>query len=391
MTPLVAARPRRLAGTAVVLSLLAGGLMAAAAGGVSSPAATPSSGPAIAPGVVHAQDAVRLRKPSPIVLSAPKSVQAGARIRFDGDLVVKARKPRRVEVFERRAGRWRPVGRTTSKRNGTFALRIAAGSAGRIRVFRAEAAAVRGLAGLRTGTLRVRVTKAAAPTAGPVIPGGEGYDAAEGLPVGYVAAGSRSDWSYLFDRQPNAFGSRWDPCTVITWSYNPSGEAYNALPDLKRAFAKIAGVSGLRFLYGGNQVAYRYLGGEDDLDLMVEEMVVGWANANEFSDLRPDQYGDAVGIGGGSARPVAGADVDLKMVQGYLTLDNDPSIALARGFNGSGWGQVMMHEILHALGLGHATSANQLMHGTATPLNHRFGAGDITGMTKVGSASPCLP
>jgi hypothetical protein len=339
---------------------------------------------------VHAQDAVRLRKPSPIVLSAPKSVRAGARIRFDGDVVVKAKKARRVEVHELKAGRWRLVGRTTSKRNGTFTLRVAAGSVGGTRVFRAEAPAARALAGLRTGKLKVMVAKAAVASTGPVIPAGDGYDAAEGLPAGYVAAGSKSDWSYLFD-QPDAQGSRWDPCTVITWSYNPTGEAYNALPDVKRAFAKIAGVSGLKFLYGRNQTEYRYLGGDHDLDFTLEKMVVGWGNKNQFPDLAPDQYGDAVGIGGGAAQLVAGADVDLKMVQGYLTLDNDGGIALAPGFNGSGWGQVMMHEILHALGLGHAKSANQLLYGTATPLNYQFGAGDITGMTKVGSASSCLP
>ncbi len=379
MTPPVAVR-RRLAVGAAVLTLLAGALVGAA--------------PGFDPALVHAQDAVRLRKPSPIVLSAPKSVQAGARIRFVGDVVVKARKPRRIEISELRSGRWRPVGRTTSKRNGTFLLRIAAGGVGGTRVFRAEAPSARGLAGLRTGNLKVKVATAATTTAqttGPVIPGGDGYDAAEGLPAGYDGEGKASDWSYLFDQQPGGYGSRWDPCTVITWSYNPSGEAYNALPDVKRAFAKIAGVSGLRFLYTRDQEDFRFVGSNADLDGMPEQMVVGWASEQEFPDLRPDEDGDAVGIGGGTAHLVAGADVDLQMVQGYLTLDNDGAIALAPGFNGTGWGQVMMHEILHALGLGHAQSATQLMYGTATSQNYQFGAGDITGMTKIGSASPCLP
>jgi hypothetical protein len=378
----VCERRRLLAGGAAAMSLLAGGLVVTGVGG--SP--VPAAGSAI----VTAQDVVRLRKPAPIVLSAPKSVAAGAKIRFVGDVVVKARKPRRVEVAELKSGRWRPVARTTSKRNGTFGLRIAAGGVAGTRVFRAEAPAARGLAGARTGTLKVKVTKTATPTTGPVIPGGEGFDAAEGLPSGYAAAGSSSDWAYLFDEKPDRVGSRWDPCTVITWSYNPSGEGYNALPDVKRAFAKIAGVSGLKFLYGRNQTQYRYVGGDHDLDGMPEKMVVGWANKNQYPDLAPSQSGDPVGIGGGSAQLVSGADVDLKMIQGHLTLDNDPSIALARGFNNSGWGQVMMHEILHALGLGHAAHDNQLMYGTASSLNYRFGAGDITGMQKVGAPAGCL-
>jgi hypothetical protein len=377
MTTPVAARRRRLAGGAVALSLLVAGLVGAA--------------PVPAPAVVHAQDAVRLLKPSPIALSAPKSVQVGARIRLDGKVVVKGKRPRRVEISELKAGRWRLAGRTMSKRDGTFSVPILAGSAGGTRVFRAEAPAARGLVGLRTGKLKVKVVKAVAATAmpGPVIPGNADFDDAEGLPKGYVGAGQSSDWSFLFD-QPGARGSRWNPCMVINWSYNPTGAAYGALPDLRRAVAKISGVSGLKFKYQGT-TSYRYLGGEHDLDGLTDQMVVGWANKNQFSDLAPDQYGDAVGIGGGSAQRVSGLDVDLQMVQGYLTLDNDPSIALARGFNGNGWGQVMMHEILHALGLGHAQGQSQLMFGTAGPQNFQFGAGDITGMSRVGAPAGCMP
>ena len=377
MTSPVAARRRRLAGGAVVLSLLVGGLLAAT-GDTPVPAAHP---------VVTAQDAVRLHKPAPLALSAPRTVPAGGKIRFAGDVVVKARKPRRVQVDELTARGWRTVAKATSKRTGAFSVRVAAGTTSTTRVFRAEAPATRGLAGYRTVKLRVKVTKTAIPTTGPTIPGTVDYDPAEGLPDGHVSAGSKSDWTYLFDTEPNAFGSRWDPCTVITWTYNPAAEAYPALADVRRAFAKISGVSGLRFKYLGNQQSHRYVGDNDDLDTMTEKMVVGWADEDEFADLD----GASVGIGGGLAHLVSGADVDLQMVQGYLTLDNDPKTALAQGFNGSGWGQVMMHEILHALGLGHAKGANQLMFGTATSQNYQFGAGDITGMQKVGLPAAACP
>jgi hypothetical protein len=243
-----------------------------------------------------------------------------------------------------------------------------------------------GLAGLRTVKLRVRVAKAVTPTTGPTIPGTVDFDPAEGLPEGYAGAGSTSDWTYLFDAQPDRFGSRWDPCTVITWTYNATSEAYDALGDVRRAFAKISGASGLRFKYLGNQQGHRFVGDNDDLDTMTEKMVVGWAGEDEL----PDLDGGTVGVGGGLAHLVSGADVDLQMFQGYLTLDNDPSTALAPGFNGLGWGQVMMHEILHALGLGHAKGGDQLMYGMATSQNYQFGAGDITGMQKVGAPAGCL-
>jgi len=373
----VAARRRRLAGGAAVISLLAGGLVGAT-GGTSVVAGTSP--------VVTAQDAVRLSRPSPIVLSTSKSVTAGGKIRFVGDVVVKARKPRRVQVDELTARGWRTVAKATSKRNGTFSMRIAAGASSATRVFRAAAPAGRGLPRLRTGKLRVRVTKAGTPTTGPTIPGTADYDPAEGLPDGYVGTGSKSDWAYLFDSEPNAFGSRWDPCAVITWTYNPTGEGYNALADVRRAFAKISGASGLHFKYLGNQQTYRYVGDNHDLAAMGEKMVVGWSDEDEF----PALASTTVGIGGGLARFVSGADVDLQMYRGYLALDNDPSMPLSPGFNGSGWGQVMMHEILHALGLGHAARSDQVMFGTASSQNYRFGAGDLTGMRKIGAPAGCL-
>lgn len=380
----VLTRCRRLGTAVAAVSLLVGGLVAAA-----PHAPSPAAAPTLAPSVVHAQDAVRLRKPSPIVLSARATAQAGARIRFDGDVVVRARQPRRVKIVELKAGQWRVIARTTSKRNGTFRVRVKAGRAA-TRLFRAEAPAARGLPALRTRNLRVTVTTKPVSTAGPTIPGGDGYDPAEGLPAGYVGVGDRNDWSYLFDSPPDAVGSRWDPCTVITWTYNPTGQAYDALPDVRRAFAKISGASGLRFQYVGNQGTHRYVGDDRALDDMTELMVVGWADDRQFPALAPDRGGDAVGIGGGIAQYVTGQDVALRMIKGYLTLDNDASVALARGFNGSGWGQVIMHEVLHALGLGHARGADQLMYGVATSRNHQFGAGDLTGMAKVGAAGGCL-
>ncbi len=85
---------------------------------------------------------------------------------------------------------------------------------------------------------------------------------------------------------------------------------------------------------------------------------------------------------------VSGADVRVRMDRGYLTLDNTE--VLPAGYERSGWGQVLLHEILHALGLGHADERVQIMYGTATPSNLRFGAGDLTGMTKVGAEAGCL-
>jgi hypothetical protein len=341
---------------------------------------------------VSAFDSVRVRRAAPIVMTAPRAVAPGAVIRFAGDVVVKDRKPRTVWLEEYRFGWWQGVAKTRTSRSGIFRFGIQARSATVIREFRARVVAAHGMKGRRTRGMSVDVTPAAVPVGPPTIPGTVTFDSAEGLPALYVGAGSASDWSYLLS-QPDQSGSRWNPCAVINWTYNPTGEVYSALADLTRAFARISGASGLKFKYAGPS-AHRFLGSFSDFP-EGSDIVISWANEREVGNLG----GNVVGIGGGAAVETApGADVAYRMTMGYLTLDNGDSFSIAPGFVGeNSWGQVMMHEILHALGLGHAGlpvpvagSDQQLMYRVLSALNNGFGAGDLTGMTRIGAAPGCL-
>ncbi|GAA4718450.1 matrixin family metalloprotease [Nocardioides conyzicola] len=335
------------------------------------------------PRSVDAHDGVRLRTTAPIVVTAPKKVTVGGRIAFVGDVVVKRKKPRPVAVAERSGGRWRVVGRATSKANGTFTVRVAAGTATGSRVFRAQAAAAHGLAAVRTGAVRVTVTKKPVST-GTEIPGTDEYDAAEALPASYDAVGPKGDWSYLFvDQHGDEQSVRWDPCPVIRWRYNAAGQEYAARADVTRAIAKISGVTGLKFKYVGS-TGFRYVGQADPDFPHNADLFVSWASEKQYGQLA----GGVVGTGGGLATSAgAGAlDVDWRMDVGYLTLDSGAP-QIARGFDGSGWGQIMMHEVLHALGLGHAQTSQQLMAPVADDDNYQFGAGDITGMHRIGLRS----
>jgi hypothetical protein len=373
---------RRLAvGSAGVL--LAGTLVVGSAGTVSSPAATPLSGR------VSADGAAQARARAAITLTAPATVAVGTTLRLTGRAVVRPRsgrgRPRRVNILEAVNSRWRVVARTWTRRTGAFAVRIPAGGA-RTRAFRAAAPALRGLRPAGTGTVRVKVAGTVGPSTGTAPRPGE-VITPERLPAGYVAAGSASDWGYLF-----AGGGRWNPCETIQWSYNPFGQPYaGALADVSRAFAKISGVSGLRFQYVG-RTGYRYLGAKSEIRFpTTTDIVVSWATSKEM----PDLAGAVIGLGGstGFRTRVPGADVDFEITRGHLTLDDRPGVPIRAGFGGRSWGQVMMHEILHALGLAHAKHADQLMYGTQSSKNFRFGAGDIRGMRRIGAApgsSGCL-
>lgn len=377
------ARRRRTAPAAVALLVLLGTALA--------------PGDAAEPSTVRGYDVIRMRASAPIVLTGPESVEAGSRLRLRGDVVTRSGRrvagrrtlPRPVRLLERVGGRWTQVGRASSSRSGSFAFEVPAGDVAADRSFRAEASASRGRSKVRSRTVRVAVTATPAAT-------GAGTDtgtwetlaagstvAPEPLPVGYLAEPPADDWAYLFEQ-----GARWNPCAPVRWAYNPAQQAYDgAFADVVRAFARVSAVSGLQFQYVGATAA-GYRGSDADITAAGPgvDMVVSWSTATQF----PRLAGTVVGIGGGTGRSTVAADVRWRMVLGYLVLDAQAGMPIAPGFETSGWGQVMQHEILHALGLGHARTPTQLMFGSATSRNIRFGAGDLTGLARIGSASGCL-
>lgn len=354
--------------------------------------ASPDQGPAATqpgPAYVTAGDVVRVRRTYQAAASAvPDTVEVGTTITILGTAVTKpvhrAKRRRPVRLLERTGGRWQRLARKRTTRAGAFRFRIQAGEVAQDRVFRVTARRFRGLPAARTGMIRVEVVEPEStpdPTPDPppdLAPGD--YVTPEPLPADYQPKGSATDWSYLIDG-----GSRWDPCEPVRWAYNPTGQGYAGLTDVYRAFAKISGVSGLQFQYAG-ETSWRYLGNIKDSDFPDEvDITVSWADDTELADLA----GPRVGIAGGSGAPAAeGADVGFELSRGYLALDNGH--ALPGGFDEPGWGQVLLHEGLHALGMGHAEGMAQVMYPAAHDGNNRFGAGDITGMTRIGVLAGCL-
>jgi hypothetical protein len=194
--------------------------------------------------------------------------------------------------------------------------------------------------------------------------------------------GAADDWTYLFTG-----GARWNPCTTIEWAYNPAGGYAGSLADMQEAFDRLAARTGLTFSYVGATTYVPWTGGTFPAGA---DIALGWADATQVSSLS----GSTVGVGGGSTSSTrAGADVPAKIVRGQVVFDKGDLLRLRQGYDGSGsgtWGQVFVHEVMHALGLGHAAGAEQVMYPSITATNHRFGAGDLTGLGRVGASAGCL-
>ena len=285
--------------------------------------------------------------------------------------VRRAPRSRVVRIAVRGPGGWQELSRKRSTRSGRFWLKTFAGELATTLHLRVRISAP----GRPTVTLRtsVEVVAPAGTTQTPVAetPTVEPEAVYDPSDVTVPATGSSTDWRYLLDSS----SGRWDPCTPIGWGFDETGGYPGALDDLRTAVAGVSSRTGLTFVHQG---------------AVGDQINIGWST--QAADAR--LAGTVAGYGGATAVPLraGSADVANQLVRGRMVLDAESP--LRPGFHASGnptWGQVMLHELMHVVGLGHAGGRDQVMFPSASSENHRLGAGDLGGLRAVGSTLGCLP
>lgn len=200
--------------------------------------------------------------------------------------------------------------------------------------------------------------------------------------------------SYSFMGTAGDAVARWNPCRPIGYRVNTRLGGRGALRDTREAIARIRKANGLRFSYQGPTriVPGGAGGGRYPADT---QLVIAWARPSQSSYLK--RRGVA-GMGGPSWSGAVNerGDYDLMIVRGFAVLN--ANLDLGRGFSGGvhkGYygtrGQLLMHEIGHAVGLGHAEHDEwQIMYPMMTGKRAVWGAGDLRGLRRLGSARGCL-
>jgi hypothetical protein len=172
----------------------------------------------------------------------------------------------------------------------------------------------------------------------------------------------------------------------ITWRYNGTYGPTNGLDLTQEAINRVAAATGFTFKYLGATTAMPYTSGyaaPSDT-----KFVIAWATPTQISDLG----GNVVGLGGpqyawnstGVAK-ITGATVAIDAT------DVAPTGFLKSGFQaGASVGTVLMHEIGHAMGLGHYSDTTQVMNpGVTSTSNTWYMNGDLGGLSRINASQPC--
>lgn len=205
-----------------------------------------------------------------------------------------------------------------------------------------------------------------------------------GDPPAWGRRGPESRFAFI-ERDPNGEAVRFDPCSEIRYVVNEENAPPGATGDLYRSIRLLGEATGLRFVYQGSTEEVPGFGRRayqpHRYGRRWVPVLVGWVDGTS------DRFGHG-GLGIGKA-VIRESDRGVRaIVSGWVMLNADAPLDAGFG-TGNTWGEVLMHELAHVVGLAHVDDRRQIMFPEVTPGPARWGGGDLDGLGWVGNWGSC--
>jgi hypothetical protein len=187
--------------------------------------------------------------------------------------------------------------------------------------------------------------------------------------------------SYAFSQMVGDAPLRWNPCRAIRYTINMGGYDESFRKVILEAVERVEAATGLRLVAAGDST-FMPTKANTSLTESPSELVIALGDEVQ-SDLVPGQRVGLAGIifpNNAAVILKAAVVIDMGDVGGNLP------------WSAIGVGPVLMHELAHAVGLGHVPDRTQLMNSVASQGGPTtYSAGDLTGLWQVGAAAGCNP
>jgi len=201
------------------------------------------------------------------------------------------------------------------------------------------------------------------------------------------AVGAKGDYTFILTSGGDPV--RWNPCEPIHYVLGRAGLTEGGIQDVHGAIDRITEVTGVEFTYDGltdeqpsrDRRSYQ----PERYGDRWAPVLIAWVDPAE-SDIPFEEEGqEAAAV----ASPQTPDDRSEHVyVSGWIAVNvEDPNPS---GFGLPGMqGPVVLHELGHVLGLGHAESNGNLMEPSGGGVTS-FGPGDLAGLAQLGRDQGCL-
>jgi hypothetical protein len=242
----------------------------------------------------------------------------------------------------------------------------------------------------------------AAGAASPVVgmaatPSGRGYwlVTRDGDVLTKEASPPSASGSYAFLSKDDAGRPlRYNPCAPVRFALNPTGAPAGAVAEVREAFRRLGGATGIAFVDAGTTTeVHARIGGPARRSYQPERygsgvwapILISWVD----DDKEPVLAGAVLGYGGSTSYWTS--ESAPAYITGEVVFDRDLSVTRPGFGPGLTRGNLVLHELAHVIGLDHVQDRAQVMHPSISGQSpDGYGPGDVAGLARLGRSAGCL-